>query len=346
MKYFSNSPDEGKGCFIIAEIGVNHNGDVELAKKLVTKARESGADAVKFQTWITDENTSIYAPKARHQKSSIDDTESQLMLIKKWELNLEQHREIKEWAAKEGIIFFSKPGSPGGLEILRQLDMPMIKIGSPDLTNLPLINITAELGLPIILSTGMGTLGETEDALGVIYKTGNNKIMLMHCTSNYPTRPEEVNLRAIETLKTSFGLPVGFSDHTEGLEMALAAVTLGAVAIEKHFTIDSASSGADHSTSMEPEMFAKMVECIRNIEKGMGDGLKKVHPSEKDSIENLRRSLVLLKDVSAGTVLNDKLIGIKRPGTGMSPKYFDWVLGKKINCDLKKDQILSIEDLA
>ncbi len=343
MKYFSNMPDKEKGCLIIAEIGVNHNGDMELAKKLITKAKQSGADAVKFQTWITEENTGRYAPKAKHQKSSIDDSESQFHLLKRWELNLEQHLEIKAWAEREEIMFFSKPGSPGGLDILRKLNMPMIKIGSPDLTNLPLIKITAEIGLPIIISTGMGTLGEIEEALETIIRTGNDKIMLMHCTSSYPTPPNEVNLRAIDTLRHSFGLPVGFSDHSEGMEMSLAAVAMGAVSIEKHFTVDRTMIGADHNSSMESASFAAMVTCIRNIEKGMGDGIKKPLPSEKDNMDSLRRSLVVLRDLKKGTVLTSELIGIKRPGTGLSPKYFNWVIGKSINRDMKMDEVLSYQ---
>lgn len=345
MKYFSNTTNENKGCLIIAEIGINHNGDINLAKKLVKEAKKAGADAVKFQTWITEENTSRTAPKARHQKKTSDDNESQYDLIKKWELDLHQHQDIMKWANKEGIVFFSKPGSPGGLEILRQLNMPMIKIGSPDLTNLPLIKITADLGLPMILSTGMGTLGEIEEAIEIIYKTGNDRLMLMHCTSSYPTLPEQVNLRAIKTLQRAFALPIGFSDHSEGIEMAIAAIAMNAVAIEKHFTIDRGLPGADHKSSMEPGPFAEMVRCIRSLEKGLGDGMKKPHPSEKDSINNLRRSLVIAENVRAGTVLTPKLVGVKRPGTGIPPKYFDWAIGKKVTRDMQVDQVLTFKDI-
>lgn len=344
MRYFSNTTDLNKGCLIIAEIGVNHNGDVDEAKRLITLAKRSGSDAVKFQTWMTVENTSIQAKLAQHQKSTGRASRLQFDLLKQWELNLEQHREIKEWADKEGIVFFSKPGSPGGLEILRQLDMPMIKIGSPDLTNLPLIKMTAECGLPIILSTGMGSLGEIETALEVVRRSGNNRIMLMQCTSSYPSRPEDSNLRAIETLSAAFGLPVGFSDHSLGMEMCIAAVALGAVAVEKHFTSDSTLPGADHSSSMEPEDFAEMVRCIRNVEKGMGDGVKRAYASEKDAMDNLRRSLVVLDDLKAGAVLTTDLVGVKRPGTGLSPAYLEWVIGKKISSDMARDQVLNLED--
>jgi len=341
MSYFLKN----RRVFIIAELGVNHNGDVQLAKKMISSAKSSGADAVKFQTWITDENTSCLAPKAEHQKNGIGDTQSQYDLIKKLELCYEEHCQLRDWARQEGIIFFSKPGSPGAVELLSKLNMELIKIGSPDLTNLPLITRTAALGLPLIISTGMGSLDEIALAVATAEETGNRELMLMHCTTAYPAPHDDLHLKFIETLQEKFAYPVGYSDHSDGWEASVAAVALGSCAIEKHFTLDKKLPGPDHRASLEPAEFKELVLKIRNTERALGLNQKKLGELELANRQTLRRSIVVVETIPAGTVLTSAHLAVKRPGTGLPPSRLTDLIGRITTRDLAVDTLLGEDDV-
>jgi len=335
-----------KRCFIVAEIGVNHNGDVELARQMIGKARACGADAVKFQTYITEENTSRRAPKAAYQQAQEAGDESLYDMIKRLELSLADHLVLKRCCEEAGITFFSRASSPGALRMLTEVGVPFLKVGSLDITHHPLLAEMAGTGLPILLSTGASTLAEVEEALSVIRENGGRDILLYHCTSNYPARMQDVNLRAMLTLRQHFNLPVGYSDHTEGYEVACAAVALGAVSIEKHFTLDRTLRGPDHKASLEPDVFARMVAAIRNVEAALGDGVKQPRPGEVEMIAKMRRSIVALQHLAAGTVLQREMIGVKRPGCGLAPKYFGKILGLRIKRDIAADEPLMPDDVA
>lgn len=327
-------------CLIVAEIGVNHNGDLGLAREMIAAAKECGADAVKFQTYITEENTSRRAVKATYQAAE-EGGESLFDMIKRLELSYDDHVVLKEWSQQCGITFFSRASSPGALRMLVDLEIPFIKVGSLDLTYHPLLADMAATGLPILLSTGASTLGEVEDALGVIYAQGNRNVLLYHCTSNYPTVYSDVNLRAMCTLRDAFALPVGYSDHTLGYEVSCAAVALGARSIEKHFTLDRSLSGPDHKASLEPEEFKRMVAAIRNVEVALGDGVKMPLAHEREMREKMRRSVVVTRSLSAGMVLESSALAVKRPGTGIPPKYLATLEGKILRRDVDIDEPLN-----
>jgi len=331
--------------FIIAEIGDNHNGSASLAKELIVAAKDAGADAVKFQTWITEEVFTRHAPKAEYQKKESNSEESLFEMNKKLELSFEDHKTLQNYANELDILFFSKAGSLTAVDMLFELNVPVIKIGSADLTYLPLLKKVAEKKIPIILSTGMGTLGEVEDAISIIYSISDADLYLMHCTSNYPAKVEDVNLKAIETLKTAFGLKVGYSDHTIGIEAAIVAVALGACMIEKHFTLDKNMEGPDHKASLEPSEFRNMVQAIRNIEKALGDGVKRPVVSEKEIMEKMRKSIVASKDIPPETVLGENNLTCKRPGTGIPSKYLPIFFGRKALSFIAKDEFLKWEDI-
>ncbi|MGE4297188.1 MAG: N-acetylneuraminate synthase [Desulfovibrionaceae bacterium] len=327
---------------IVAEIGVNHNGDVELAKKMIASAKACGADAVKFQTYITEENTSRRAPKAAYQQKNAPAGEETLYdMIKKFELTLADHLELKKTAQECGIIFFSRASSPGALRMLVEVGIPFIKVGSTDLTYHSLLADMARTGLPILLSTGASSLGEVEEALEVIRAAGDPDVLLYHCTSNYPTAMPDVNLRAMLTLREAFKLPVGYSDHTLGYEVACAAVALGARTIEKHFTLDRNLPGPDHTSSLEPVEFKRMVEAVRNVEAALGDGVKRPVRNEVEIQEKMRRSVVVVREYPAGTVLTRDMLAIKRPGLGLAPKEIDRIVGMKLLQDVEADEPLN-----
>ena len=329
---------EGEATFIIAEAGVNHNGDIELAKRLVDIASECGIDAIKFQTFKAENVVAKNTPKADYQIKNTGTNESQYEMIKKLELSEDEFIELYKYTKKKGLIFLSTPFDFESADFLDEL-VSAFKISSTDLTNLPFLEYIAEKGKPIILSTGMGTLGEIEEAVNTIREI-NDDLILLHCVTNYPASFESLNLRAIKTLKEAFKLPVGYSDHSLGIYAPIAAVALGAVVIEKHFTLDKNLPGPDHKASLNPEELKEMVNAIRLIEKALGDGIKRPTPEEEEIKKVARRSLVANVDIPKGTVIKKEMIAIKRPGTGIEPKYLNVVIGKRAKRDIKKDEVL------
>ena len=331
----------GEPCFIIAEAGVNHNGRLEMARRLVDIAVQAGADAVKFQTFKAEEVVTKNADKAAYQKETTGTQESQYEMIKKLELSEEKHVKLKGYADEQNILFLSTPYDKPSVDFLSQLGVTAFKISSADITNHPFLAYVAAKKLPIILSTGMSTLGEIEEALEVIANSGNNQVILLHCNFNYPARVEDVNLRAMVTLKQAFGFPVGYSDHTLGLEVSLAAVALGADMIEKHFTLDRNLLGPDHRASLEPAELKEMVASIRNVERALGSPVKRPSGEEVQNRAISRRSLVATTDIAAGATITRDMIGIKRPGTGIPPKYLELIVGSKAKSSIRQDELIT-----
>lgn len=334
-----------KKTFIIAEAGVNHNGSLETAKRLVDVAAEAEADAIKFQTYKAHETTGVFANKAKYQLENMPIDESQYDMIKRLELQFEDFREVKDYCQSKGIIFISTPDGTESLNYLIELHVPMIKVGSTEITNHEFLKEIGQKGKPIILSTGMSTLGEVETALESIYCTGNKEVSLMHCTTDYPTQIEDVNLRAMNTLREAFKVKVGFSDHTIGSEAAIAAVALGAEMIEKHITLDRSMDGPDHKASMPPKEFIQYVKDIRNTEILLGDGIKKPTNREKEIMIDARRSIVAAFDIKKDTILTTNMFSFKRPGFGIKPELVYILEGKKLNRNLLKDEPIKWSDI-
>jgi N-acetylneuraminate synthase len=326
--------------FIIAEAGVNHNGDINLAYKLADVAKEAGVDAIKFQTFRTEKIISKYADMASYQKKNLSTNKSQYEMVKKIELSYKEFKKIKYYCDEIKIMFLSTPDEEYSLDFLvDELYIPFVKIGSGEVTNLPYLRKIAAKNKPLIMSTGMANLGEVEEAINTIkYVNPNTEISLLHCTTNYPTPYEEVNLKAIQTLAAAFKLPVGYSDHTLGIEVPVAAVAMGAKIIEKHFTLDKKLPGPDHKASLEPDELKEMVKAIRNIEVALGDGIKKPNKSEIEIMKVARRSLVAIKNIRAGEIIKESDITIKRPGTGIPPKFIEIIIGMKLANDIKDDE--------
>lgn len=336
---------EGEPCFIIAEAGVNHNGDVNLAKKLIDIAKDAGVDAVKFQTFKAENVVIKNAEKAEYQKRTTSIGESQYDMIKKLELTEYDFKGLADYAKKKSILFLSSPFDKESADLLDEVNVPAFKIASGEITNFPLLRYIAKKGKPIILSTGMATLEEIEDALRVIRDDGVDDVVLLHCVTSYPAKVEDVNLRAIEILKRTFKLPVGFSDHTLSITIPTAAASLGAVVIEKHFTLDKNLPGPDHLASIEPDELNEMVKAIRDVEKALGDGIKRPTKEEEEIKKVARRSIVAKVDILEGTVITEDMLDIKRPGTGISPSKLNDVLRKKAIKNIKKDEILKWNDI-
>ena len=328
--------------FIIAEAGVNHNGSLELAKKLIDVAVNAGADAVKFQTFKADSLVSKSAQKADYQKLTTSPDESQYQMIKKLELDENAHRELIRYCNEKKILFLSTPFDLYSIELLNNFGMPIFKIPSGEITNLPYLRIIGSLGREVIISTGMADLGEIEDALDVLMRAGTpkEKITILHATSEYPCPIEEVNLRAMQAICAAFGVKVGYSDHTQGIEVSIAAVAMGACVIEKHFTLDRNLPGPDHKASLEPGELKHMVAAIRNIEAALGDGIKLIAPSEARNKPVARKSLVAKQAIKAGDIFSVDNITAKRPGTGISPMRWDEVIGRTAVCDFKADELI------
>lgn len=326
--------------FIIAEAGVNHNGSIDLAKRLVRAAAFAGADAVKFQTFVAERLLISSAPKAAYQMESTDEQESQFEMIKGLELSKEAHRVLIDYCREEGITFLSTPFDPESIELLDSLGLSTIKIPSGEITNLPYLRKIGALGGRVILSTGMSTIEEIVSALTVLTEAGTERgnITVLHANTEYPTPMEDVNLRAMLTIKEALGVRVGYSDHTEGIEVAIAAAALGAEVIEKHLTLDCSMEGPDHSASIEPDAFTAMVSSIRNIERALGDGKKRPSPSEENNIKIVRKSIVASRDINKGEVFTEENLAAKRPGTGISPMLWDTVIGKRAARDYKVDE--------
>ncbi len=328
---------EGQPCFIIAEAGVNHNGDANLAKKLIDVAKEVGADAVKFQTFKAEEVMTQNAQKAEYQKETTGAEESQFDMIKKLELTERDFEDLFAYAREKGIIILSSPFDKGSVDLLDELGVPAFKVASGEITNFPLLKHIARKKKPIILSTGMSTLGEVEEALKIIREEGVEEIVLLHCVSCYPAKIGDMNLKAMETLRQAFALPVGLSDHTIGITMPIVAVALGACVIEKHFTLDKNLPGPDHRASLEPEELQQMVRAIRDVGKAMGNGIKEPTEEEEKNKKVARRSIVAKVDILEGTIITEEMLGIKRPGTGIEPKYIEEIAGATTKVDIKRN---------
>ena len=327
--------------YIIAEAGVNHNGRFELACKLVDAAKAAGVDCIKFQTFKSKNLVSQTAQKAEYQKATTGDSSQQDML-KKLELSYDEFIALKEYCDKIGITFLSTPFDFESIDFLNSIDMPFWKIPSGEVTNLPYLLALAKTGKPVVMSTGMCEMAEIGAAIDVLKENGTKDIKLLHCNTEYPTPFEDVNLKAMQTMRDTFGLEIGYSDHTKGIEVPVAAVALGATVIEKHFTLDKNMEGPDHKASLEPDELAAMVSSIRHIEKALGTGDKAPSPSEKKNITVARKSIVAKKNIRAGDELTVENITVKRPGMGISPmKWFD-VLGTKAIRDFTEDELIEI----
>ncbi len=329
---------------IIAEIGVNHNGDLQLAKKLIHEASAAGADIVKFQTFKTQNSISQSAPLAEYQMKNVPDARNQLEMVSSLELSESDHSTLNEFALQNGIEIFSTAFDLESLDFLDQFNFKYIKIASGEVTNLPLLRAIGRKRKKVILSTGMCSLEDIESALNSLESEGLQRkdITILHCTTEYPAPIDEVNLQAIETLRKYFGTSVGYSDHTIGIAIPIAAVSLGAKIIEKHLTLDRSMPGPDHSASIEPNEFAAMVTAIRQVEDAMGDGVKRVTESEKKNLMVARKSLVASRKIKRGDLFSTDNITAKRPATGISPMLLDDVIGRKAQRDFDEDDLIVI----
>ena len=336
----------GERCFIIGEAGVNHNGDFELARRLVDVAVEAGCDAVKFQTFKSEKVVSPFAAKAAYQIESTGGGESQLEMVKKLELPFEVFQELQLYCRDRNILFLSTPFDDESAAFLAALPVPALKVPSGELTNLPFLENIARKGVPLIVSTGMANLDEVAAALDVIRAAGDPPLVLLQCVSNYPAAPSSMNLRAMRTMAETFGVPVGLSDHTVGIEISLAAAALGACVIEKHFTLSHDLLGPDHRASLEPRELAALVEGIRNVEAALGDGIKRPAAEELDTAAVARRSLVAARFIPAGAALTLEMIDILRPGIGLPPAMRWQVLGRRARHEIEAGTILSLDMLA
>ena len=328
--------------FIIAEAGVNHNGSIELAKKLIDVASESGADAVKFQTFKAEKLVSKNAQKADYQKQTTNKTESQFDMIKKLELDLDTHKELIAYCKTKNIMFLSTPFDHDSIELLNNLGLEIFKIPSGEITNLPYLRYIGKLNKKVILSTGMADIGEIEDALDILISAGTKKenIIVLHANTMYPTPMEDVNLKAMVTIGNTFDIGFGYSDHTLGIEVDIAAVAMGACCIEKHFTLDCTMEGPDHNASLEPDELKAMVKAIRNIELALGSSVKKPSKSEIPNMQIARKSIVAKIDIKKGDKLSEENITIKRPGSGINPMRWDEVVGTIAAKDYKEDELI------
>jgi N,N'-diacetyllegionaminate synthase len=330
--------------FIIAEAGVNHNGSLELARKLIDVAVEAGADAVKFQTFKAEKVVTLSAVKAEYQKQATDANESQLDMIRRLELDPLAHGALFQYCKQKSIQFLSSPFDLESIDLLYSLGLEIFKIPSGEITNLPYLRKIGALKKKIILSTGMADLGEIEDALDVLMEAGmvREDITVLHCNTEYPTPFEDVNLRAMLTIKAVFpSIQVGYSDHTPGIEVPIAAVAMGAKVIEKHFTLDKNMKGPDHKASLEPNELKAMVKAIRNIEIALGSGIKKSSPSELKNMTIARKSIVAARNICKGEAFTEENLTVKRPETGINPMRWDEMIGRMANKDYKIDELIS-----
>lgn len=328
--------------FIIAEAGVNHNGDLNLAKKLIDIASEAGVDAIKFQSFKADKIVSRYAGKASYQKKTTDNIETQYDMIQRLELNEEQHIQLYTYCKNKEITFLSSPFDIDSIEFLNQLGLDLFKIPSGEITNMPYLKAIGKLRKKVILSTGMSTLGEIEAALQILKQNGAKEIALLHCNTEYPTPMEDVNLRAMHTMKEAFQLEIGYSDHTLGIEVPIAAVAMGAKIIEKHITLDKHLEGPDHQASLEPHELKDMVKAIRHIEKALGTGIKKPSPSELKNLSIARKSIVAKTAIKKGEAFTQHNITTKRPGSGLSPMQWDDVVGRRARRDFLEEELIEL----
>jgi N,N'-diacetyllegionaminate synthase len=342
VPFYLKTPKDVNSVFIIAEAGVNHNGSLVLAKKLIDVAVEAGADAVKFQTFKTENLVSKYAQKADYQKETTNQDESQFEMIKRLELDMDTHKALMEYCQERGIMFLSTPFDLESITLLNTLGLDVFKVPSGEITNLPYLREVAKLGKRVVLSTGMATLKEVEDAFGLLTKHGTEgrNITILHANTEYPTPMEDVNLNAMVTMGHKFGVKYGYSDHTLGIEVPTAAVAMGASCIEKHFTLDRGMEGPDHKASLEPHELKAMVKAIRNIEVALGDGKKQPSKSESKNIVVARKSIVAKCAIRKGELLGEHNITVKRPGNGLSPMQWDAVIGSVAVRDYREDELI------
>jgi len=339
-----------KKVIIIAEAGVNHNGDINTAKKLIDVAAEAGADYVKFQSFKADKLVSPDAKKADYQiKNTEEEDDSQYQMLKQLELSVDDHTELIEYCSLKKIKFFSTAFDLDGISYLSSLNLGVFKIPSGELTNFPYLRAVANTGLPVILSTGMANLDEIQKSVQVLISNGTkkNQITVLHCNTEYPTPMIDVNLKAMLTIKEKLGVSIGYSDHTLGIEVPIAAVALGAEVIEKHFTLDRGLKGPDHKASLEPKELINMVSSIRNIEKAIsGTGIKETSLSEKKNIHIARKSIHLSKDLTSGSIIKEQDIISLRPGDGICTMNWEDIIGKHVNKNLKRFTKLTLKDLS
>lgn len=328
--------------YIIAEAGVNHNGSLELAKKLIDAAKFAGADCVKFQTFISKNLVSKSAMKAEYQKQQSEIEETQYEMLSKLELSFSQFLHLNEYCKTKNIEFMSTAFDLESVDFLSKLDMCSWKIPSGDITNLPYLLKIAKLKKPIILSTGMCTMDEISNAVKVLKENGSGEITILHCTTEYPTPFSDVNLRAMIAIRDEFGDRVGYSDHTKGIEVPIAAVALGAVIIEKHFTLDNGMEGPDHKASLEPNEFKAMVDSIRHIESALGDGIKQPAKSEIKNIIVARKSITAFRNIKKGEFFTEDNLAVKRPGNGISPMEWFNIIGKVASREYKEDELIEL----
>ena len=328
--------------FIIAEAGVNHNGSFELAKQLVDKAVWAGADCIKFQTFNSKNLVSKNAQKAEYQKKTTDSSESQLEMLKKLELSKEEFIELRDYCNQKGIMFLSTPFDLESIDFLASIGVKTWKIPSGEITNYPFLRAIGKRKESVIMSTGMCTLDEVRDAIKVLKDFGTTDITLLHCTTEYPAPYDSVNLKAMLTLQKEFGFKVGYSDHTNGIEVPVAAVAMGASVIEKHFTLDKNMEGPDHKASLEPDELKLMVQSIRNVEVALGDGKKQPSDAEKKNIAIARKSIVAACEIKKGEIFTEENLTAKRPGNGISPMNWAEVLGKIAKRDFSEDELIEL----
>jgi N,N'-diacetyllegionaminate synthase len=333
----------GRQCFVIAEAGVNHNGDVDLAKALVRAAAEAGADAVKFQTFSADRLVTATAPKAAYQAEHTNPAESQQSMLKHLELGAAEHRDLIDECEKLGILFLSSAFDEESADLLDELNVVAYKVPSGEITNMPYLRHLAGKGRPLIVSTGMSDMGEVASAVEAIRDAAEVPIVLLHCVSLYPAPAAGSNLRAMDTMRAAFGVPVGFSDHTEGIAVSLAAVAMGADMIEKHLTIDRSLPGPDHAASLEPGELRTLIDGIRAVESAIGDGVKRPLPAEAATAAAARKSVVAATDIPAGTVISRDMLAVKRPGTGLPPGEMASIIGRKARTAIAAGSVITSE---
>lgn len=333
-------------CFIIAEAGVNHNGDMKLAHKLIDAAAKAGADAVKFQSFVAEDLVTPQAAKADYQVHTTRDGSGQFDMLKKLELSGDQQAELKSHCDKSDILYLCTPYEEKSADLLEHIGISAYKIASTDTSNIPFLRYLARKNIPVIFSTGMSTLGEVEESINELKLHGlDGKIIILQCTSEYPAPVKDLNLRAMKTMELAFCCPVGFSDHTRGIGASPWAVAAGACVVEKHFTLDKNMKGPDHRASIEPEELKELVRTIRNVEAALGDGIKRPMPSEIANKPPMQKSLVATHAISAGEVIHTRDLTCKRPGDGLLPKWFDRVVGKKAAKDISSGEILNLDSV-
>lgn len=333
----------GQPCFVVAEAGVNHNGDVRLAHQLIDAAAEAGADAVKFQSFITEELVTTETPKAGYQVETTGEPGSQYEMLKGLELGVNQHAELKAHCEQLEILYLCTPYDNTSVDMLDHMNVAAFKVASTDTTNIPYLRYIASKNRPVILSTGMSTLGDVEEAVNTLQGGGLiGKIVILHCTSEYPAPIHEANLRAMLTMQQAFNCPVGFSDHTQGIDASVWAVAVAACVIEKHFTLDRNMPGPDHKASLEPAELAKLVQTVHDVETVLGDGVKRLMPSELANKPLMQKSLVARRDISAGKIIKSEDLICKRPGFGLAPSWLDRVVGKRAAVDIPKNKVLTL----